>query len=173
MRGSMPSGLKPGEIDATRYPELRKWVVGCLSNHKKPNDIIFELCRRTGWDWNQAKRFVAQVVDLDQKQVHQKRMPLLVGIGIFTMVAGVYFSIIGVRDLLEAISQLQNSPDIVTMLGMIINLRSLAMDPLGFMIRFAIVYGPAMFIGGAWGILSAVKSSMTGDGEDLMHPPPQ
>jgi hypothetical protein len=166
---------KGSEIDATRYPDLRKWVIGCLSGHKKPNEIIFQLCRRTGWDWGQAKRFVEQVVEMDQKQIHQKRMPLLIGIGMLFMIMGAFAFILGVNDLLEAISKLQNSPDISTILGLIFNLPRLAMDPLGFMIRLAIVYGPAMFIGGAWGTWSAVKSAMTGEGEDLLKPqtPPQ
>jgi hypothetical protein len=167
MRGPMPSGLKPGEIDATRYPELRKWVVGCLSNHKKPNDIIFELCRRTGWDWNQAKRFIAQVVDLDQKRVHQKRMPLLLAIGLvfFFLPAAIAF-ISAYGDLKYIFSTLKPPWDLQTFRDAA--LLSLVNYPL----LGKLAGGVIGVISGSFGILNIMKPAITGEGEDLMNPPP-
>ncbi len=163
----MNSGMPSSEIDATRYPDLRKYVVGSLAGHKKPNDIIFELCRRTGWDWNQAKRFVEQVVEMDQKQVHQQRMPLQLVGGIFLMAIGLGLSIVAYVDLFDAISELQN-PNFSAILDLIFDLARMSTDPLAFLLRLSIVVGPATFIGGALGIWSSVKSAITGEGEDLM-----
>jgi len=153
------------DIDATRYPELRKWVVGCLSNHKKPNEIIFQLCRRTSWDWGQAKRFVEQVVELDQKQVHQKRMPLLLFFGLAMAVGGVVAFLPAFLDLIEDLSLLEPPLDGEEVLNLIFMAR-------GDYVRIIrLVTGLAMTIGGAYGIWSAVKSAMTGEGDDLLHPP--
>jgi hypothetical protein len=156
----MPSGLKPGVIDATRYPDLRKWVVSSLSNHKKPNDIIFELCRRTDWDWNQAKRFVEQVVELDQKQVHQKRMPVL----LLATVSGVVMGSFGfIRAYVEVLRIIPPPID----LHKIINA---TLDSPTLLFEFAsVMVGAAL---GGFGVVGIVKSAITGEGEDILNPPP-
>jgi hypothetical protein len=161
---------KGSELDATRYPDLRKWVVGCLSSHKKPSDIIFQLCRRTGWDWGQAKRFVEQVVEMDQKQVHQKRMPLLLGIAVFILIIpGAIAFISGFIDLMEVISTIELPLDLQKIFDAVIMARSV------YLMIAKLFGGIAMFIGGSYGVISAVKSAMTGEGEDLLQPqvPPQ
>ncbi|MGB7539170.1 MAG: hypothetical protein WBM17_11585 [Anaerolineales bacterium] len=160
---------KGSEIDATRYPDLRKWVVGCLSGHKKPNDIIFQLCRRTGWDWGQAKRFVEQVVEMDQKQVHRQRMPLLLGIGLLMVVGGIVAFLPAFMDLIATLSLIEPPLDGEKFMTLVINARG------GYVRIIRLVTGLAMFVGGGYGIISAVKSAMTGEGEDLLKPqtPPQ
>jgi len=164
----MNSGFSSSDIDAGRYPELRQWVVGCLSGHKKPNEIIFQLCRRTGWDWGQSKKFVEQVAQLDTKEVHKRRMPLLLGIGLVFMVGGVILFVLGIRDLQAEISHLQDAPDFQKILSLIFAVRDLVNDPMKTILRLGVVIGPAMFIGGSWGAYDAVKSAMTGEGDDLV-----
>jgi hypothetical protein len=156
------NGMQTGDIDATRYPDLRKWVVGCLSGHKKPNDIIFELCRRTGWDWNQAKKFVEQVVEMDRKEVHQRQMPLLLGIGLLMIALGVVAFLPAFMDLIADLSYLEPPLD----LEKIINLGLMARGD--YLRIIELVTGLAMFVGGGFGIWGAVKAAMTGEGEDLM-----
>jgi hypothetical protein len=160
---------KGSEIDATRYPDLRKWVVGCLSGHKKPNEIIFQLCRRTGWDWGQAKRFVEQVVELDQKQVHQKRMPLHLGIGFVALIYGVVVFILSLMDLIYTLPSIELPLDAEKIIALPSMLKG------GYYTIAGLVTGIAAFIGGSYGIISAVKSAMTGEGDDLLKPqtPPQ
>jgi hypothetical protein len=153
---------KGSEIDATRYPDLRKWVVGCLSGQKKPNEIIFQLCHRTGWDWGQAKRFVEQVVELDQKQVHQKRMPLLLGIGLLMMVGGIVAFLPAFMDLIATLSLLEPPLDGDKFMTLVVLAEG------GYFRIIRLVTGLAMFVGGSYGIISAVKSAMTGEGEDLL-----
>jgi hypothetical protein len=155
---------KSSEIDATRYPDLRKWVVGCLSSHKKPNDIIFQLCRRTGWDWGQAKRFVEQVVEMDQKQVHQKRMPLLLGIGVLFLIAGTISFISAFIDLSAILSTIELPLDLQKVIDAALMARSI------YYLIGKLVFGMIGVVGGGYGIMNAVKSAMTGEGEDLLNP---
>jgi hypothetical protein len=162
----MPSGLKPGVIDATRYPDLRKWVVSSLSNHKKPNDIIFQLCRRTDWDWNQAKRFVEQVVELDQKQVHQKRMPLLLGSGIFFVITGAFLFISAYNDVIAVLKTLEPPWDFQKFINAALNAEMIYYMVLKVLILMATVAG------GSYGIVSALKAALIGEGEDVLIPPP-
>ena len=160
-------GMTTSEIDSSRYPELRKWAVASLAAHKKPNDIIFQLCHRTGWDWNQSKKFLEQVVESDKKEVHQKRMPLLVGIGILMMVLGVVSFLPAFFDLIADLSMLEPPLD----LNKVIEAGFLARTEYVRIGR--LVIGMAMFVGGGFGIWSAVKSALTGEGEDLMKSGPQ
>ncbi len=156
------SSFSTSEIDSSRYPDLRKWVVASLANHKKPNDLIFQLCQRTGWDWSQAKRFVEQVVESDQKQIHQRRMPLLLGIGVLMMVLGVVSFLPAFLDLMADLSALEPPLDLTKVIEVGFSAR---ME----YVRIArLVIGMAMFIGGGYGIWGAVKSALTGEGEDLM-----
>jgi hypothetical protein len=155
------SGISTSQIDSTRYPELRKWVVASLARHKKPNDIIFQLCRRTGWDWNMAKQFIDQVVEADQKEIHQRRMPLLLGIGILFMAAGAVSFISAYTDLAEILSTLEPPLDVEKILNAVFMARSM------YLLAVKLILGMAGVVGGGYGIWSAVKSAITGEGEDL------
>jgi hypothetical protein len=153
----------PQEIDASKYPELRKWVVGSLSAHKKPNDIIFQLCQRTGWSWGQAKSFVEQISDFDRKEVHRRRMPLLLGIGLFMLAGGMFFFIPAFLDLIAILSSIDPPLDLEKILNMVSMARS------GYILVVRLVTGMAMIVGGGWGIWSAIQSAITGEGDDLMN----
>ncbi|MBN2086102.1 MAG: hypothetical protein JW748_12860 [Anaerolineales bacterium] len=158
----MHYGPTSSEIDSTRYPELRKWVVGCLSGHKKPNEIIFQLCRRTGWDWGQAKKFVEQVVEMDQKQVHQKRMPLLLFFGVLLIVSGAISFISAFYDMTAVLSTLEPPLDAQKIVNAALMSRSI------YLMLLKLFYGLLGVIGGSYGTLSAVKAAMTGEGDDLL-----
>lgn len=45
------------EIDAI---EIEQFVLQDLRNQKRYSDIIQKVCERTGWDWDEAQRFVAK-----------------------------------------------------------------------------------------------------------------
>lgn len=152
----------PQEIDAAKYPELRKWVVGSLSAHRKPTDIIYQLCQRTGWNWNQAKSFVEQISEFDRKEVHRRRMPLLLGIGLFMLAGGMFFFIPSFIELIDILSMIDPPLDLNKILEMVLMARS------GYLLAVRLVTGMAMVVGGGWGIWSAVQSAVTGEGEDLM-----
>ena len=158
----MTEGFPSSEIDAGRYPDLRNWVVGSLSGHKKNSDIIFQLCQRTGWDWGQAKRFVEQVTQLDQKEVYKRRMPLHLAIGLFMMVGGAFLFLPAFLNLISLLSELEPPLDLSKIFDIVFMARS------GSLMVLSLVTGMGMVVGGGWGVWNAVNSAMTGEGDDLL-----
>lgn len=49
------------EVDPLNDPLLSKTVLGMLRKNRKRSDIVIWVCERTGLEWTQAQRFVAQV----------------------------------------------------------------------------------------------------------------
>ncbi len=158
----MVDNQPPSGIDAANYPELRKWVVGSLSGHRKPNDIIFQLCQRTGWEWNRSKSFVEQVVQIDQKAVHQRRLPLLVALGVFMVAGGVLLFLPALFDMINLLSRIEPPLDLDKILFITLQAR------VGFLTSLRLITGMGMIVGGGWGIGVAIRSAITGEGEDLM-----
>ena len=157
--------MLPSDVDLERYPGLKRWVIGCLSGHKKANDIVFQLCRQTGWDWNQAKRFVEQVGRESQKEIHQRRMPLLMGIGLLMIAGGAVAFVSAYPDLITTLSQMEPPLEISRVVEYIFLGRS------GYLLAGKLVTGMAMIIGGGIGTLRAVMAAMTGEGEDVLKNP--
>jgi hypothetical protein len=158
----MPDFPPSAGRDAAGYPELRKWVVGNLSGHKKINDIIFQLCRRTGWDWNTSKAFVEQITQVDQKEVHKGRLPLLVVLGILFFAGGLFLSVPAFFDMISILSGLQSPLNFEKIVDILIKAR------VGFLTSIRLVSGMAMIVAGGWGIVMAIRSAITGKGDDLM-----
>jgi hypothetical protein len=154
--------MLPSDVDMERYPGLKRWVIGCVSGHKKINDIIYQLCQQTGWDWNQAKQFVEQVTLESQKEINQRRMPLLLGIGLLMMVGGAIAFISAFPDITLMLSEMEPPLDF----GRVI--QYLFMGRSEYLLIIKLVTGIAMFIGGAVGSYRTVMSAMTGEGEDLL-----
>jgi hypothetical protein len=157
--------MLPSDVDMDRYPGLKRWVIGSFSGHKKVNDIIYQLCQQTGWDWNQAKQFVDQVARESQKEIHQRRMPLLLGIGLLMMVSGTIAFVSAFPDLQTTLSQMEPPLDLSRVVEYIFLGRS------GYLLAAKLVTGTAMVIGGAIGTLRAVTAAMTSEGEDIMKNP--
>ncbi|HEY5118392.1 MAG TPA: hypothetical protein VII90_02970 [Anaerolineales bacterium] len=157
--------MLPSDVDMERYPGLKRWVIGCFSGHKKVNDIIYQLCQQTGWDWSQAKQFVDQVARESQKEIHQRRMPLLLGIGLLMMVSGTIAFVSAFPDLQTTLSQMEPPLDLGRVVEYIFLGRS------GYLLAVKLVTGTAMVIGGGIGTLRAVTAAMTGEGEDLLKNP--
>ena len=157
--------MLPSDVDMERYPGLKRWVIGCFSGHKKVNDIIYQLCQQTGWDWSQAKQFVDQVARESQKEIHQRRMPLLLGIGLLMMVSGTIAFVSAFPDLQTTLSQMEPPLDLSRVVEYIFLGRS------GYLLAVKLVTGTAMVIGGGIGTLRAVTAAMTGEGEDLLKNP--
>jgi hypothetical protein len=158
--------LSSGGKDAAEYPELRKWVVGCLSGHKKVNDIIYQLCQRTGWDWNTSRSFVEQITQIDQKEVHKRRLPILVMLGFFILAGGFILAVPAFFDMIDILSGMQPPFDFEKLFDMFFLAR------VGFLTTIRLVSGMAMVVAGGWGIVMAIRSAVTGEGDDLMKSGP-
>ncbi len=159
--------MLPPDVDMERYPGLNRWVVACFSGHKKVNDIVFQLCQKTGWDWNQAKQFVDQVARESQKEIHQRRMPLLLGIGLLMIASGTIAFVSAFPDLQTTLSQMEPPLDLGRVVEYIFLGRS------GYLLAAKLATGLAMVIGGGIGTLRAVMAAMTGEGEALLKNPPR
>lgn len=70
-------------------PDITASVVGQLKNRRRHDDIILEVCERTGMQWSDAQQFVQRVYAEHQGEItgHQNR--LLSVVGITTTVGGV------------------------------------------------------------------------------------
>jgi hypothetical protein len=159
--------MLPSDADVERYPGLKHWVIGCFAAHKKVSDIVFQLCRQTGWDWKTAQRFVEQVGGESQKEIHQRRMPLLLGIGFLFMISGAIAFVSAFPDLQTTFSKMEPPLNPGRVIEYIFLGRS------GYLLAAKLVGGMAMFIGGGVGTWRAVMSAMTGEGEDLFKNPPR
>ena len=157
--------MLPSDVDMERYPGLKRWVIGCFSGHKKVNDIVYQLCQQTGWDWSQAKEFVEHVGRENQKEIHQRRMPLLLGIGLLMIAGGAVAFISAYPELLTTLSQMEPPLDISRVVEYIFLGRN------GYLLAGKLVTGLAMIIGGGIGTWSAVMAAITGGGEDFLKNP--
>jgi hypothetical protein len=157
--------MLPSDADVERYPGLKRWVIGSFSSHKKPNDIIFQLCQQTGWDWSTAKQFVEQVSREGQKEINQRRMPLLLGIGLLMMIGGALAFLSAFPDISAVLSEMEPPLDAARVIQFILASRS------EYLLIAKLATGMAMFIGGAVGSWRTVMGAMTGEGENLMETP--
>lgn len=66
-------------------PVLTEYVVHQLGRNVSQNDLIYDLCQRTGASWEQVSRFVSEVEQKHQRVIARKQSPLyfVIGIGIF------------------------------------------------------------------------------------------
>lgn len=157
--------MLPSENDVERYPGLKRWVIGCFSSHKKVNDIIYQLCQQTGWDWNQAKRFVEQVSKESQKEINQRRAPLLLGIGLLMIVGGALAFFSAFPDITAILAEMEPPLDAGRVIQFIFASHS------EYILIIKLGTGLAMFVGGAVGSWRTVMGAMTGEGENLMETP--
>jgi hypothetical protein len=151
--------MQTPSIEPEHFPGLKKWVVERISGHKELNDVIFGLCNRTGWDWSQANKFVEQVIKENQKEIHQRRLPLLFGIGLLMIVGGVSAFISAFIDLSAILKEIQPPFDFLRLLEFIPQARG------GYFMVIKLVTGMAMVIGGSIGTGQAVTAALTGTGE--------
>jgi hypothetical protein len=76
------------KTDALDTPENTDFVVKEISGHRHRNDVIMALCEKTGSSWDQAQRFVQKVESENRQAITARQSPLLIMIGVGTVVAG-------------------------------------------------------------------------------------
>jgi hypothetical protein len=66
-------------------PGLTEFVIRELGRNVSKNDLIYNLCERTGQSWDQVSRFVEEVEQKHRQKIARKSSPLyfVIGIGIF------------------------------------------------------------------------------------------
>ena len=70
--------------------DLTVFVLKQLGSHKRHSDVVAEICQRTGWDWNQAQRFVSRIQTEHHDELTKKQNRMLIPIGIAFIIGGVF-----------------------------------------------------------------------------------
>ncbi|MBC8504502.1 MAG: hypothetical protein ISR58_11450 [Anaerolineales bacterium] len=125
--------------------ELSSYVIKELSSFEEINDIVFEICNRTGWDWRQGEEFVIEVQADHQRLVTRRRNRLLVPLGMAIFLAGaaltLYTGDILWRDYNTIYSRyVSNEAIIEALINIFINN------------GYLFILGIGMLIGGAYGL---------------------
>ena len=63
-------------------------VVRLSINHVDQNEIIREVCERSGMSWPEAEKFVLRVTQQNRRNIVKRQAPLLIGISIAVLVSG-------------------------------------------------------------------------------------
>jgi hypothetical protein len=74
--------------DTLDTPENTTFVISEIATHRNRNDIIMALCEKTGSSWDQAQRFVRKVESENRQSIAARQSPILVMIGVVTIVGG-------------------------------------------------------------------------------------
>ncbi len=109
--------------------EATEYVIRELGKHRSRDDIVREICKQTNWPWKQVQHFVQRVEVQHEDQITGRQMPLLIALGVGTVVAGLLLIIFTIY----------------------LNLSGEGVNP-----YFAFV-GLGMLVGGAAGIWRAVR----------------
>jgi hypothetical protein len=117
--------------------DIKKFVILELGKHHKPDDIIKEVCERTGMGWSDAQKFVRQVYAENRGEITGRQN----GILMFLVVA----EILGGFALSSGVL-------VATLSGWIIFLLRFPIPYLGNLVYFVI--GIAMMLGGIRGFLN-------------------
>ena len=87
---SMPSLELQSELDK---PEMIEYVINQLSRHRKRNDIVTDICERTGLEWSQVQTYVAQVEVDQRRNINARKNRLLIPMSIVIIIFGFILAI--------------------------------------------------------------------------------
>lgn len=68
--------------------QVTQHVIRRLTRGVSRDTIIREVCDQTGMDWKQATAFIEEVESGESQVIARRNLPLMMGIGIVTMIAG-------------------------------------------------------------------------------------
>jgi hypothetical protein len=129
-----------GEIDG-----LTKDVIDQLGAFEDSNDVVMEVCSRTGWDWERAETYVNQTRIRYAGELSRRKNRLLIPVGLAVLVGGAaltYFS--GTIIFFELKYQACPQGVLAALLGLLFNH------------GFLLLLGLGMLAGGAYGIGKAL-----------------
>jgi len=121
--------------------EATEFVVRELGKHRSQDDIIRALCEQAGFNWKQAQQFVKRVEAEHGNRIAMRRSPILVIIGLGTLLIGVGLTLWVTLETLQ---------------GTIIFFISMPIPYLGNLVYF--ITGLGMIAGGIAGLWSTIKA---------------
>lgn len=71
---------------------LTEYVLEQLGKHVSRDNLIFDICQRTGLDWNHVSNFVAQVEQTHASKIARKQSPVLFIIALGIFIGGIYLA---------------------------------------------------------------------------------
>jgi hypothetical protein len=79
------------------------YIVYKLGQHVSQNDLIFDLCQRTGKSWDQVSTLVASVQQQHESRIARQQSPIYLVLGIGVLIAGLYLACGGLFYFVELI----------------------------------------------------------------------
>jgi hypothetical protein len=138
-------------VHALEREKLRQWVVGKVSGYVKMNNVIFEVSKRTGWNWSTSQEFVQEILEDYKNEIQLRRFPIIALGGTAIFLGGIYIFYPAFEAATPLITSLLSGTDINQAFIFFIKARSAYSDLL------RMITGLAMMIGGGIGIGQAIK----------------
>jgi hypothetical protein len=85
------------------HDKLVAGIIQRLSEADSPDDIIMDICQKTGCSWPEAEGLVNRVREEQAVKITQKQMPWLMGVALFFFVAGLLLTGYGVYGFVAAV----------------------------------------------------------------------
>ncbi len=73
--------------------EATEYVIRELGKHRSRDNIVREICEQTNWPWKQVQHFVQRVEVQHQDQITGRQMPLLIALGVGSVVVGLFLMV--------------------------------------------------------------------------------
>lgn len=138
-------------MDDTEYVSF---IVAQLSKGTNLDDIILELCRRSGMGWSKAQALVEQVREEQGRQIARRQSPLLGLLALATLLAGLFIAFRALYALASHVDlYLQVYPAPLNVFQLLLYLSGNAPGLVA-----AIVLGAAMVAGSATGVRRLMES---------------
>jgi hypothetical protein len=132
--------------------DLTAFVTRRLCEADNPQDIILDVCQKTGWYWPDAEAFVRRVQEMKAPEITKRQFPLLTVLALGIFLAGLGLTFFGVYSIVDSWNQLSQARDyllrvklpIVDIYGIYINIYLMPIAP--------IFTGTAMMLGSLLGM---------------------
>ena len=133
------------------HPALTAYVIKELSSFEEIDDIVVEICTRTGWDWQRGEQFVIDVQAKNHRLLTRRRNRLLVPIGLGIFLSGAaltyYTGDILWHNIYSIFSRYVSNETIIT-----------ALIEIFINSGYLFLLGIGMLIGGAYGLGKALAT---------------
>lgn len=86
-----------------KYDDLVTLIITRLSEEDDLDDIILEICQKTGYAWSQAELLIKHVQEDNDAKIARKKLPIFYGLAFFTFIGGVILTGYGLYTLMVAL----------------------------------------------------------------------
>jgi hypothetical protein len=86
-----------------KHDEIAVLIIKRLGEGNNPDELLFELCQKTGYSWRQAELLVKQVQEENDAEIARKQLPVLFGLAFITFFGGVVLTSYGLYALGSAL----------------------------------------------------------------------